>query len=218
MKITMKARGDMAAAFAASVLLHALVLFGAAGVLRPRDAIAPALQTGESALTLTLLSIPVPPALQPKEARSAPVQPETKILPPAEPNVVVVPPQLPPPEPEPMAIRDELFEPVEEQPENPDADLLVKGVQGEVLPASEIRPRYPLGARMRGEEGVVTLNVAVAASGEAKTVEVRQSSGYPALDNAAVRAVSRAKFVGAGDNGLSMTANVTLSFRFRLLD
>ncbi len=213
----MNGRDDLFAAFAVSVLLHALVLFGAAGVLHPPDVLAPALQAGESALTLTLVSIQAPPVSKPEEPRPEPIRPEPEIITPAiEPAPVVVPPPRDDP-PEPEEIPDELPVETAEQDMN-DADLLAKGVQGELHPASEIRPRYPLGSRLRGEEGVVTLNVTVAASGEVEEVKVEQSSGYPALDDAAIRSVRRASFVGAGGGQLSAATRATLSFRFRLVD
>ncbi len=213
----MKGRGDLFAAFVVSVLLHALVLFGAAGVLGPPELLAPAFQAGESALTLTLVSIKAPPAPKPEELPPEPIPPEPEIITPAiEPMPVVVPPprdELP----EPEDIPDDLPVETVEQDMN-DADLLAKGVQGELHPASEIRPRYPLGSRLRGEEGVVTLDVMVSASGEVGEVVVMESSGYPALDDAAVRAVRHASFVGARGSRLSAETRATLAFRFRLVD
>jgi periplasmic protein TonB len=212
----MKKQRDIVAAFAISALFHALVLFGFAGVSPPQAKLIPALQSGESALTLTLVSIPPPPEPKPEELPPEPIPPEPEIItPPIEPEPVVVPERDEPPEPE--DVQDELPVEAPEQVVN-DADLLVKGAQGELHPASDIRPRYPLGSRLRGEEGVVTLAVAVTASGDVEAVQVEQSSGYPTLDQAAITAVRRARFVGAGGTDIGSASQAMLSFRFMLVD
>jgi protein TonB len=80
-----------------------------------------------------------------------------------------------------------------------------------------IRPVYPLGARQRGEEGTVVLDVNVAASGRASDVTLVTSSGFPALDRAAERAAAQARFTPAmrGGRPVESTARLTLVFRLR---
>lgn len=46
---------------------------------------------------------------------------------------------------------------------------------------------YPAAAQKGGLEGTVTLSLQVSANGEISDVQITQSSGYPVLDNAAVR-------------------------------
>ncbi len=78
-----------------------------------------------------------------------------------------------------------------------------------------IRPDYPTGARKRGQEGDVDLELAVNACGGVDSVDVLASSGHPDLDAAAVRAATKARFVPAtaGENAISSVARITISFR-----
>ncbi len=52
--------------------------------------------------------------------------------------------------------------------------------------------RYPPAARRLGQEGVVTLLIEVAAEGDLRQAEVRTSSGYPLLDQAATHLLHEA--------------------------
>jgi protein TonB len=98
-------------------------------------------------------------------------------------------------------------------------DTLDKGVQSFADTESfvDVHPTYPLGARMRGEEGVVIVRVTVNRWGHAEKVEVIKSSGYAALDDSAVDALKRARFV-AKNGGTIMGGEVTLPFRFKLIN
>lgn len=58
-------------------------------------------------------------------------------------------------------------------------------------------PAYPSVSRRLGEEGRVILRVYVLADGTAGEVQVRTSSGFDRLDQAAADAVKRWKFVPA---------------------
>jgi protein TonB len=80
-----------------------------------------------------------------------------------------------------------------------------------------IRPVYPLGARRRGEEGTVVLDVRVAADGRADGVTLVRSSGFPELDRAAERAAAQARFNPAtrGGHPVESAARLTLVFRLR---
>ncbi len=93
-----------------------------------------------------------------------------------------------------------------------------QGVSGAVRMKSAIRPYYPLGARLRGEEGVVAVRVWVNSSGRALRCEVARSSGYSALDEAAMDAARRARYVSAEPGVWRAEAETTLTFRFRLTE
>jgi TonB family protein len=89
------------------------------------------------------------------------------------------------------------------------------GVETLSVGDSDIDAQYPLGSNMRGEEGVVVVDAVIDASGHATDVTVSKSSGYPALDAAAVKAMKKAFFVvrkgaAAGNNRISQF------FRFKL--
>ena len=76
------------------------------------------------------------------------------------------------------------------------------------------RPEYPRLARRMGEQGRVLLNVFVNAAGQAEKVEIRTSSGYASLDQAARNAVQKWKFVPArkGDQPIGAWVVVPISF------
>jgi protein TonB len=103
------------------------------------------------------------------------------------------------------------------KPTRPDADLARKGVRARMMPESELRPRYPMGARLRGEEGTVTVSATVSDRGRAEQVSVVKTSGYPALDRAALDAVRESRFVRYGGEP-GEGGEVVLTFRFRLVD
>jgi protein TonB len=83
---------------------------------------------------------------------------------------------------------------------------------------SELRVPYPLGSRLRGEEGNVTLAVKVDADGRVKDVTVVESSGYHGLDAAAAAAVRKAPFSPAHRHGQAAEGVTMLVVRFRLTD
>jgi len=79
-------------------------------------------------------------------------------------------------------------------------------------------PRYPEIARARGWEGVVLLNVSVAADGRAETVDIARSSGHAVLDEAALDAVRRWRFDPARRAGVRVPGAATVPIRFKLED
>ncbi|MGB7990419.1 MAG: energy transducer TonB, partial [Candidatus Methylophosphatis roskildensis] len=78
-------------------------------------------------------------------------------------------------------------------------------------------PAYPSLARRAGEEGKVMLRVFVEASGKPSKIEVRSSSGSTRLDDAAMAAVWRWKFLPArrGDENVAAWVLVPISFSLR---
>jgi protein TonB len=79
-------------------------------------------------------------------------------------------------------------------------------------------PEYPPEARQRHQQGVVLLDVDVAADGRPAQVGVKQSSGFPSLDRAAVTAVRHWTFEPARTAGLPIASRVEIPIRFRLTD
>ncbi len=84
--------------------------------------------------------------------------------------------------------------------------------------ARPIRPSYPIGARRRGEEGTVILDVNVDADGRAERVTLVSSSGFPELDRAAVRAAEQARFKPATRDRQPFASAARLTLIFRLRD
>lgn len=77
-------------------------------------------------------------------------------------------------------------------------------------------PRYPEGSRLAGEQGVVLVRAVVGSSGDVRRVSMARSSGYPALDRAALEAVERWKFRPASAAGIAMDSDVAVPVRFEL--
>jgi len=84
-------------------------------------------------------------------------------------------------------------------------------------PRRTIRPVYPKGARQRGEQGEVTLEIAVAADGTVTDAQVVGSCGFSELDAAAVAAARGARFVPArsGDRPVSSVVRLKIAFRLK---
>jgi protein TonB len=77
-------------------------------------------------------------------------------------------------------------------------------------------PVYPPLSRRMGEEGHVILRVHVEVSGLPSRVEIRASSGSERLDQAAVDAVLRWKFVPARHGDQPVAAHVLVPVIFSL--
>lgn len=99
-----------------------------------------------------------------------------------------------------------------------DGDARTKGIAGGLAANSGIHPYYPLGSRLRGEEGVVKVEVCVNANGHALNCAVVKSSGFLALDDAALAAVKRARFVTAKGLAPANDSKTVLTFRFDIVD
>lgn len=95
---------------------------------------------------------------------------------------------------------------------------LERGVIGAVRLSANVAPYYPLGARMRGEEGVVRVRVEVNPDGSAASCAIERSSGFPALDQAALHAARRARYVSAQPAAQAAHGRIELDFRFQLTD
>jgi protein TonB len=84
-------------------------------------------------------------------------------------------------------------------------------------PHKTIKPDYPKGARQRGEQGEVILEIRVNAAGNVDRVDIVSSCGFPELDEAAVRAARTARFTPAKSGGspVASTARLTLNFKLK---
>lgn len=76
------------------------------------------------------------------------------------------------------------------------------------------KPAYPPLSRRLREEGKVVLRVLIDTDGSAARAEIRSSSGYERLDQAALQTVLRWRYVPARRNGLpeAMWFNVPINF------
>ena len=82
---------------------------------------------------------------------------------------------------------------------------------------SSIKPDYPKGARQRGEQGDVVLELSINKSGGVDAVVIVGSCGFPELDDAAVAAAKKARFTPArsGDSPVASKARLTLTFKLK---
>lgn len=77
-------------------------------------------------------------------------------------------------------------------------------------------PRYPLIARKRKHEGIVTILVNVSPQGTCKKLKVTKSSGHYELDRAAMTALQKWRFYPTTFKGIKGEDELTLCFSFQL--
>lgn len=77
-------------------------------------------------------------------------------------------------------------------------------------------PGYPLKARENNWEGVTVLKILVQADGKIGEVTVLESSGYPLLDQVAVKAVKQWRYRPALKNGVAVAWQIRVRIKFVL--
>jgi protein TonB len=77
-------------------------------------------------------------------------------------------------------------------------------------------PPYPRQSRRMGEEGTVIVRVLISVQGSAEKAELRTSSGYDRLDQAALETVQRWRYVPGKRNGEAVTMWFNVPIRFVL--
>jgi TonB family C-terminal domain len=181
--------------------LHVAIIYGlmlATGVVK------------QPAFVTPLEAVFIPEATQPEP------QPEVKIKPEIEQPVAV---DQPPPEVQ----FEEAVTPPAEVPVPASANA-ISGSQQQGAPAQDLKtanrvdPTYPPASRRAGEQGTVRLKVLVDTSGRASNVAVTQSSGFPRLDQAAMDAVRKWRFVAATDGTNKIQAYTQVAVTFKLTD
>jgi protein TonB len=170
-------------------------------------------------LSITMGIVETPQMLKPVEAIFIP---ETT---PAEPEIPEVKPEIaemqPADQPVPEINLDEVLAPPAENPmpasDNAVAATAVSGAPAQDLKTSQrVEPSYPPTSRRLGEEGTVKLRILVDPSGRSKQVQVATSSGFPRLDQAAMEAVKRWRFVAATNGSSAIEAWTQVSVTFKL--
>ena len=210
---------DLLTNFGMSVLLHSLLVLGVVGFWTLRSPeLRPMFQDGDVSLAVTFVTAVDDDSSTWSVERKALSGGRETTDPPAPTEALAT--FLRPPEQASQRREGEaLAQEVRQMPDSaaePPPEVLRQGVSGAVRMQSEIRPYYPLGARLRGEEGAVTVRVWVNDSGRALRCEVARSSGYPLLDEAAVDAARRARYVSTRPGTWRAEVETTLTFRFRL--
>ena len=77
-------------------------------------------------------------------------------------------------------------------------------------------PVYPMASRRLGEEGTVHLRVHVGPAGNAMSVQLKSSCGYPRLDQSALETVARWRFVPARRGATPVASWVVVPIIFSL--
>jgi len=148
------------------------------------------------------------------------VSPPTPDLPPPEFPVAAKPPPPPPkPKPPPPKPRAQPAAPVDSAPQNAPAAVpqAPKTVSiGQVAYINPPNAIYPARSRRAGEQGRVVMRVLVDRTGRPAQVSVAQSSGHPALDEAAVSAVRASLLRPYSENGVAQPVWVLMPIDFVL--
>jgi TonB family protein len=91
-------------------------------------------------------------------------------------------------------------------------------LRNRVLQLVTQRLSYPAIARRKGWQGIVTLELHIEADGLISSLHVNATSGYPALDRAAVKALQLASIPGAGQWLHGRSIDMLVPVEYRLLD
>ena len=230
----MKDRTILVSALIACII-HALILFANLGMTPPT------LASAAASIEVDLVAAPAAPA-----PASAPEVPELPDEPEPEPVIEPIPEPEPEPEPVAVVeipIESPVAEPPAETVSKPSVTADTMGDVPEPQTHIDIddageagaltekavptfdraptytynpKPRYPRTARRRGQEGTVVLLVEILASGRVGEIEIEKSSRHELLDNAAVEAVRRWRFVPAEKAGIPVGTQVKIPVEFDL--
>ena len=201
------------------VLLHVAVLWALQSGLMRRavEIIIP----GE--ILSEFISPPAPPAPQPQTpAAPKPLKQEAKpevkaaLTPPLptpspEPAPVLAPAAPAPAPAAPAAITATTVAPA---PAAPPAPARIELPSSDAAYLNNPKPAYPALSRRLGEQGKVVVRVLIGADGTAQQAEIRSSSGYDRLDQAALATVRSWRYVPGKRNGMAeaMWFNVPINF------
>jgi protein TonB len=166
--------------------------------------------------------VPVVPVV-PKPVVHKPQPKIEKIVPQPQPVQQAEPaPVQPPPPPSAEVKPNDSITPVVEQPLAPKVEPKVveepkiEPPRFGVAYLNNPAPAYPTISRRLGEQGRVMLKVLVNAGGDPDSVVLDTSSGSDRLDQAAIDAVKKWRFVPAKRNGQALSAYVLVPVKFSL--
>jgi protein TonB len=187
--------------------LHAVALLVAVGM-----ATNPELARPLQALTVRMLDMtPTPPKVEPPKPPPPSPPRKTPLAPPpimtAAATATAAPSFVVAPQPEPR--------PVETHPAPPAPPAIV-AARFDADYLQNPKPVYPPMSRRQGEEGKVVLRVRVSAQGTSLAVDIKQSSGFTRLDEAARAAVEKWRFVPARQGSEAVESSVLVPLNFTL--
>lgn len=188
----------------------------------------PALEQPETPMLVSLVENPAPEVKAPEPTPPEP-QPVVKKVTPKpkklehkpQPEVVQSTPTPPVVAPEPVKVAEQVT-----QPEPPKAEVVEKPLPPKEEPIIEPKfgaaylknppPDYPTLSRRVGEQGRVLLRVFVAEDGTPQAVQLENGSGYSRLDQAAMDAVKKWRFIPARRGNQAISAYVLVPLKFSL--
>jgi len=173
------------------------------------------------ALTVGMGMVKVPLLQKPVEAVFIPEETEP------EPELPVVKPEIadvvePVDQPVPQIEFDEPVVPPSDVPMEASANAITAApappAPRELKTSTRVEPMYPPTSRRMGEQGTVHVRVLVDERGRPKEVNVGKSSGFPRLDEAALEAVRKWRFVAATNEQGPVSSWTQVAITFRLTD
>ena len=208
-------RADKITGVAVAAVMHAVVIFMLLQYAPARTALIHAVPLMVSLITpespkpdVLLKPLPIKRVLQP---RVVPPQPVLAAAADA-PSTVSVPPA--PPTPAPPAPIESAPAPVAAAPVAKPAPVIPPNFGADYL--NNPAPSYPSLSRRQGQQGKVLLRVFVNVTGGADQVQIRNGSGHDLLDQAALNAVRRWRFVPARQGDQPVAAWVLVPITFTL--
>jgi protein TonB len=106
--------------------------------------------------------------------------------------------------------------PVKPQSKPASQSPLIRTAPAVARSQSNPKPVYPPDARRKRQEGVVRLGVRIGADGQPHEIAIKQTSGFSALDEAAIQAVRQWVFDPATSAGEPVATYVEVPIRFSL--
>ncbi|MGA8707842.1 MAG: TonB family protein [Steroidobacteraceae bacterium] len=188
--------------FVAIVVLHVFIIYAFATGLA---------KSGQRYLQ-TILQTNIIQTEKPKDLPPPPPPVDLKEKPPVQviaPDInITVPVEAPPP------ITNVTTKPPPPAPPAPRA--VVPGTPLSRTSAPDVADYYPEQARREGQEGRPQIKVCVDARGKLATAEVATSSGFPLLDEAAVKVAKATRYKAATSEGRAVESCATLPVKFEL--
>jgi protein TonB len=177
--------------------IHILVIYGLAATM--------------GVVKVPQFAAPLEAVFIPEETKSEPEPPAPTVKPEID---QAMPTETPMPE---VQFDEPVVAPVENTApsENAIAATTAAAPAQDLKTSNRVEPSYPPASRRAGEEGTVRLKVLVDEKGRPKDVAVAMSSGFARLDEAAMQAVRKWRFVAAtdGTNAISAWTQVAITFR-----
>lgn len=188
--------------FVAIVVFHILVIYAFASGLA---------KSGQRYLS-TILQTTMIQQEKPKDLPPPPPPVDLKEKPPVQviaPDInITVPVEAPPP------IQNVTTKAAPPPPPAP--RVVVPGTPIKPISMPDVHDYYPEQARRDGQEGRAQVKVCVGANGKIVSAETATTSGFPALDEAAIKVAKAARFKPATSEGKAVDSCATLPVKFEL--